>query len=167
MSSHFFNPSSLLGLDFYGFLLPWIFTFAIVYGLLVKANIFGGVNRQISIALAFVIAFFVTAVGGPQLASFFTNFFGGAATYLAGILVIILFLNMISGKDPSAHLNQMKYVVVLIVLGVLLFIGSSTSFGYAYFSSYAASIVFWLVIIVAAVWFVTKEKDADTSPPKE
>ena len=35
-------------LGFFNFLLPWLFTFAIVYGLLAKANVFGGNNNRIS-----------------------------------------------------------------------------------------------------------------------
>ena len=61
------NPASILGPEFYGFLLPWIFTFAIVYGLLSKIDLFGKDNKKsgkINVALAFVIAFFVTGVGG-------------------------------------------------------------------------------------------------------
>ncbi len=101
-------PTSLfnLGPEFYGFLLPWIFSFAIVYGLLAKANIFDKVNRQVSVALAFVIAFFVTGIGGAQLASFFTTLFGGASVFLAGILVIVLFTSMLWTDKKESFLHK-------------------------------------------------------------
>ena len=159
----FFDPTAVLGLDFYGFLLPWIFTFAIVFGLLSKLSIFGGNQKSINMALSFVVAFFVTAVGGPQMAAFFTSIFGGAATYLAGILVLLLFLAMI-GKQSM--LSETKYAIILIIIGVLLFIGSTSYFGVAYFSPYAASVVFWLIVIILAVYLITREGAAPAPATK-
>ncbi len=159
------NPASILGPEFYGFLLPWIFTFAIVYGLLMKLKLFGeAVNTKVSIALAFVIAFFVTGAAGPQLAAFFINLFGGASVYLAGILVILLFMAML-GYTKYGHI---VYVIVVVIIGILLFIGSSGYFvGYAVVSSDVAVLAFWLIIIIIAVYMVTKEKPAEEPKGKE
>ena len=159
------NPASILGPEFYGFLLPWLFTFAIVYGLLMKLHLFGkegtSINSKVSIALSFVIAFFVTGAAGPQLAAFFINLFGGASVYLAGILVIILFLALIGYDYTKMH--NMIYVIVVIVIGILLFLGSTGSFyGQAVISSDVAVLAFWLIIIVIAVYMVVHEP-----PPKE
>ncbi len=152
------NPASILGPEFYGFLLPWLFTFAIVYGLLSKIDLFGKDNKKagkINVALAFVIAFFVTGAAGPQLAAFFINLFGGAAVYLAGILVIILFLAMI-GYTKFDHII---YVIAVIIIGIFLFLGSTgTFFGYAVISSDVAVLAFWLIIIVIAVYLLVHEK---------
>lgn len=151
------NPASILGPEFYGFLLPWIFTFAIVYGLLIKLNLFEKVNAKVSIALAFVIAFFVTGAAGPQLAAFFINLFGGASVYLAGILVVLLFMSML-GYTGYKHII---YVIVVIVIGILLFLGSTgTITGYAVVSSDVAVLAFWIIIIIVAVYLVTKESPA-------
>ena len=155
-------PTSLfnLGPEFYGFLLPWIFSFAIVYGLLVKANIFANVNRQVSVALAFVIAFFVTGLGGAQLAAFFTNLFGGASMFLAGILVIILFTSMLAkDKDTNWIHKSLWPIGAVIVIGVLLFLGSSGMFvGNTWIDSGTAVTLFWIAIIVIAIYFVTREE---------
>ena|SRR3989338_3022020 len=156
------NPASILGPEFYGFLLPWLFTFAIVYGLLMKVGLFGkegtAINNKISLALAFVIAFFVTGAAGPQLAAFFINLFGGASVYLAGILVIILFLALI-GYDMSKLGKGMIYVLVVIVIGIALFLGSTGTFvGQVYLDSSVAALAFWIVIIVVAVWLIVKEE---------
>ncbi len=150
------NPATVLGPEFYGFLLPWIFTFAIVYGLLSKLTLFGSdKSPKINIALSFVIAFFVTASAGPQLASFFINLFGGAATYLAGILVILLFISMVGFKMENA--NHIVVVLILVVIGALLFIGSTGAFvGSVVIGSDIAVLVFWLIIIAAAVYMITK-----------
>lgn len=155
------NPASILGPEFYGFLLPWLFTFAIVYGLLFKLGIFGEANKKISIALAFVIAFFVTGAAGPQMAAFFINLFGGASVYLAGILVIIMFLAMLGYKLDD--LQHKIYLIAVIIIGILLFLGSSGSFmGYVIISAEVASLVFWLIIIIVAVYMVVHEP-----PPKD
>lgn len=156
------NPASVLGPEFYGFLLPWLFTFAIVYGLLMKLGIFGEkVNTKISVALAFVIAFFVTGAAGPQLAAFFINLFGGASVYLAGILVIILFLALLGYRLDKLQHNI--YVIAVIIIGILLFLGSSGYFvGYIVLDSSVATLAFWLIIIVIAVYLVVHEP-----PPKE
>src|SRR3989338_7110224 len=159
------NPASILGPEFYGFLLPWIFTFAIVYGLLGKIHLFGEKDKnkksdKINIALAFVIAFFVTGAAGPQLAAFFINLFGGASVFLAGILVIILFLSLI-GYDMTKLGKGPIYVLVVIIIGIMLFLGSTGTFvGQIYLDSSVAALAFWLVIIVIAVYLITKPDGA-------
>lgn len=152
-----FNPASILGPEFYAFLLPWIFTFAIVYGLLSKLDLFEKKSPKVNVALAFVVAFFVTGAAGPQLAAFFINLFGGASVYLAGILVILLFATMLGGKD---FFNKTKYILIVAVIGIALFLGSSGYFtGYAVVSSDVAMLAFWLIIIVIAVYMVTHEDE--------
>src|SRR3989338_589778 len=148
-----------LGLEFYGFLLPWIFIFAIVYGLLIKANLFGNnVNKQVSVALAFVIAFFVTGVGGAQLAAFFTNFFGGASIFLAGILVLVLFTSMLAKDKDSNWLHKsMIPIVAVIIIGIALFLGSTGFVGQAWLDSNTAVTIFWIAVIVIAIYLVTRE----------
>lgn len=150
------NPFAAFGLDFYGFFLPWIFTFAIVYGLLLKVAPFGGESKRISGALAFVIAFFVTGVGGPQLAGFFTSLFGGASMFLAGILVIILFAALIGVK--AERYQNLGALAIVIIIGIALFLGSSTSFfAVSFIGPDIATAIFWLVIIVVAIYFVMHE----------
>lgn len=151
-------------LSFYGFLLPWIFSFAIVYGLLIKTNIFGGANRTVSIALAFVIAFFVTGVGGPQLALFFVNLFGGASVFLAGILVLILFLSLLGHTTYTA-----KWAAAIVILiGIFLFVTSGGAFsGFVFLDAATASIIFWLIIIAVAAYLITREGGAGAAAPEK
>lgn len=161
-------PVSLfnLGPEFYGFLLPWIFTFAIVYGLLIKAGLFDKVNRQVSVALAFVIAFFVTGVGGAQLAAFFTNLFGGASVFLAGILVVILFASMLWPGDKKDNWLHKSFIplAAVILIGIALFLGSTgTLIGGVWLDSGTAVTLFWVIIIVVAIYLVTREK-AESAP---
>ncbi len=154
------NPFGALGPEFYGFLLPWIFTFAIVYGLIVKANIFGDQTKKIAAALSLVAAFFVTAVGGPQLAAFFTTLFGGAAIFLAGILVVILFVAM---TDQHKKLTENVAVLgFLVLLGVFLFLSSSGTIVGISIDSQTATLIFWGIILLAVVWYIMKDGAAAT-----
>lgn len=148
------NPFAALGPDFYGFLLPWIFTFAIVYGLIVKANIFGGETKKIAAALSLVAAFFVSAIGGPQLALFFTSLFGGAAIFLAGILVVILFIAMVYTKEVKTE----SYAVIgfLVLLGVFLFLSSTGTILGISIDNQTATLIFWGAILLAVVWYLMK-----------
>src|SRR3989338_7869016 len=90
--------TNLNQLGFFGFLLPFIFIFAVAYGLLMKAKYFE--DQKIIGVISLVLAFFVVGFGGPGLANFFVNLFGLATIVLAGILVIVLFVAM-SGADVS------------------------------------------------------------------
>lgn len=148
-------PQDILGPNFTNFLLPWIFTFAIVYGLLSKANIFGTANQKISVALSFVIAFFVTVTGGPQIGAFFINLFGGAATFIAGILVILLFLTLV-GEFPLAQGKTMSagILAALVILGVILFLISQGPVSGFRLDQQTASLIFWAVVILAVIYYV-------------
>ena len=156
------------GPDFTNFLLPWIFTFAIVYGLLFKVNIFGEANQKVSVALAFVIAFFVSATGGPQLGAFFTGLFGGASTFLAGILVVILFVTMVGYKlEDKANATALG---VLVILGVILFLAAQGNISGFRLDQNTTSLIFWAVVVLAVIYYVahggeTKKTPAAPKPP--
>lgn len=155
-------PLFQLGPDFTNFLLPWIFTFAIVYGLLFKADLFGTANQKVSVALAFVIAFFVSAVGGPQLGAFFTSLFGGASTFLAGILVVALFVTMV-GVDLKTKSNAAA-IGILVVLGVILFLAAQGNISGLRLDHNTTSLIFWAVVVLAVIYYVAHGEGKVTTP---
>src|SRR3989344_5846258 len=117
------DPFSLLvgnlnSMGFFGFLLPWIFIFAVTYGLLMKSKFFD--NPKITGVLSLVIAFFVIGFGGPWLAGFFVNLFGYAAVIIAGILVIVLFITM-SGGSIGKLFDNKGMAAILIGIGIIVF----------------------------------------------
>lgn len=149
----------ILGLEFYGFVLPWIFTFAIVYGLISKLDLFGKKTNRVAPALAFVIAFFVTAVGGQQLATFFVTFFGGTSVFLAGFLVLLMF-GALLGKDLEYWKEKQWALAAVIVIGALLFFASSgSSFLGVTITGDVATLLFALVVLLVAANFVMSGKD--------
>jgi len=92
------NPFELIAqrlseLGFFNFLIPFLITLAVFYGLLKKANLFSiGVNAVIAISISFLIwGFWVTTsidIGGP-LAKFFTQ----------ASVIILVFLFAIVGAS--------------------------------------------------------------------
>ena len=151
----------LSALGFFEFLLPWLFTFAVVYGLLAKADLFGGANTRISALIGIIAAFFVTPYAGPWLASYFSTIFGGAAVVLAAILVIVLFAAMIGIKGEG--LGQKRYgLPIVAIIGIILFFfaagGDLGFFGTPTIGDNTVMTIIFLAILIIAVWLVVGGK---------
>ena len=161
--------SALRQLGFYDFLLPWLFTFAIVYGLLVKLEVFGAATKKISVILAMVVAFFVVGFGGPALSRFFIGIFGGASIILAGILVVVLFLGMV-GKKPE-DIAKTGTLIVLVIVGIVLWMlstGTAVGAGVGWLlSPDLVAFVLVIIVIVLAVWAVVREPKEEGGHKKE
>jgi hypothetical protein len=151
---------NLNALGFYSFLLPWLFVFAIVYGLLAKANLFGGQNTRVSALLGIIIAFFVASYYGPTIAVYFTTLFGGATYILAVILVAILFIAMSGFKieDLTKAADKKKLwpvLLFLIVLAAIVFmVATGTVISGVALNENAIAAIFIVIILLIAVWFV-------------
>ena len=153
------DPFSLLvanlnAMGFFGFLLPWVFTFAVVYGLLLKAKLFD--NQKVVGVLSLVMAFFVIGFGGPWLAQFFVNLFGYAAVIIAGILVLALFITM-SGGDFSKLFNNKGVAAILAGIGIIVFfiaVGGSM----VVISDAVVGIIFVIILMAVAVYFIAGNK---------
>jgi hypothetical protein len=141
-------------LGFFGFLLPFIFIFAVVYGLMIKAKYFD--DPKIIGVISLVIAFFVVGYGGPVLANFFVNLFGLAAVVLAGILVIALFLAM-TGGDISKLASSKAVMAVVVGIGVIVFVVAIGALG-VQVSDSVIGIVFVIIVLGIAILFVTGQQ---------
>ncbi len=142
--------ANLNALGFFGFLLPWVFIFAVVYGLLTKSKFFD--NARISGVIALVFAFFVIGFGGPWLAGFFVNLFGYAAVIIAGILVIALFVTM-SGGNFSKLFDNKAAAAVLVGVGIIvMFVAIGGSF--VVVSDAVIGIIFIIILMALAVYFI-------------
>ena len=151
-----------LGPGFYGILLPFVFTFAIVYALLQKTAIAGNdTGKRVTVVIAFVIGLFVTALGGPELAAFFITLSGGAAIILAGILVILLFVALI-GKEPKT--THMVVVAAVVVIGVILFLNATGAFVIVRLDSQIVSLIFVFIVLAAVAWFLYSADKGGSSP---
>ncbi len=145
--------TNLNALGFFGFLLPWIFTFAVLFGLLLKSKAFSE-NKRIIGVISLVVAFFVVGFGGPAIAVFFSSLFGLAAVVLAGILVIVLFLAM-SGTDISKITENKAVAYAIVGIGIVVFFTAAGALGIQ-LSESSVAIIFMLLILIVAIAFITK-----------
>ena len=160
-------------IGFYDFILPWLFAFALVYGILVMSNLFGG-NRTIYAILAMVVAFFVANYTpyGTTLSLFFSTLFGQGGFVLAGILVTLMFLVIlfpdewqkiisepltflfnIFGKDAPGG----QYIIfggLLLLVGAAILLSSANFFGINFSApridqtTLSALFIFGIIIVV-------------------
>ncbi len=158
--------TNLNELGFYDFVLPFLFVFAVVYGLLAKAGLFGGANSRVSALIGLVVAFFAVGYYGPPMAAFFGSLFGGATIFLAGILVIVLFMAMTGlGVHNALGLLGGAWgirigILVLFVIGIILFMtATGTVVSGIALDDGAIAAIFVVVIIIVAMIFVIGEKE--------
>src|SRR3989338_1831918 len=105
-------------LGIFGFLLPWIFIFAITFGALLKSKAMGEDKRIIGV-ISLVVAFFVVGFGSPAFGGFFVSIFGLASMVLAIILVIVLFITM-SGGDVSKLMENKAILYLIAIIAVIV-----------------------------------------------
>ncbi len=163
-------------MGFYDFLLPWLFTFAVVYALLVKSGVFGsqGLGNKISGIVAIVVAFFVTMSAGPQLTSYFATLSVSASVILAAIVVIILFgvligVNMKLGEKVD---NRSKSALAaVIILGAIVFLAATGGRVFNYTLGSNLGLIFVILVVVLAVAYIMsgggkEEEDRTSRTPK-
>lgn len=144
-------------LGFFGFVLPWLLTFAVVYGLLAKTKVLGEDLKVVGVT-AMVIAFFVTGFGGVAFGLLLSSMFGMAIIILATIIIIVLFAAM-TGFDMSAFTDHKGILAVLIGIGILIFftVGAASVLKIN-ISGEVASIIFVLILMAVAVYFIAGKK---------
>ncbi len=143
---------NLNSLGFYGFVLPWVFIFAVMYALLLKSEILGKDQKIIGV-VSLVVAFLVASLFAP-LGMVLSNLFGVATLFLAGILVVILLASMagFNVTDITAHKS---ILAILIGIGVVIFLsfGLSSIFEIR-MSEGTIAAVFMVIVMIAAVYFI-------------
>ena len=91
--------SRLAELGFYGFVLPWILTFAITYAILLKTKVIGD-NAGIAGVVAFAVAFMVPIVRmfGMSMGTIFITVFGAGALLIAILVLGLMVFGMLGVK---------------------------------------------------------------------
>ncbi len=168
-------------LGFFQFLLPFLLFLAIIFGVL-RWGV-PQLDKTASALVAIIGAFFVLNFSGGvgiSIALFFTNLFGSGIILLSGILIIIIFLGLIGikvsdlfkiegGKVPG---RLWAFMLLLVFIGVLIFIGAGggnllslpTSFG-GFTGGDVTAMIFFLIILGIAVWFLGQEGEKTAKPP--
>ncbi|MBS3054717.1 MAG: hypothetical protein J4431_04225 [Candidatus Aenigmarchaeota archaeon] len=137
-------------LGFFGFLLPWILTFAVLYALLLKTKALGDDQKIIGV-VSMVAAFFVIGFGGVALGMFFKSLFGTMVMVLAGILITMMFVGM-SGYDISKLADSKLLLTAGLGIGAIVFF--SVFGGLELVTKDVMSIIFIVVVMIVAVMFI-------------
>ena len=141
-------------LGFYGFILPWLLIFALVYGLIIKSKV---LDAKPAGAVALALAFFITAFSG--IGNYFIALSGLGGMLFGALLIVVLFFALI-GFDVTKLTDAFKgweSVAVLALIGIIIFfvLGGGFISGIAVNTETMAA-VFLVIVVAIAVIFVTK-----------
>ena len=161
MVQDIFTPliGNLNQIGFYKFVLPWLFTLAVVYGVLLKVKVFEESQKSLNGILAIVAAFFVvnyTPVGFA-LDSFFTQVFGVGILILTGIFVVLLLMGLVGLKGQDIFkAENIKGGGLAIILLIAFIIFLFFSIGGVKISADQLTIIAVMIFIVAALAYIAK-----------
>jgi len=119
-------------LGVYDFLLPWLITSAIIWGLLEKSQIFGegkaAINSVLSISISFFIWGFLIFTGSKEVGSSLSKFFTQMSFVAVGFAVILLVGSLFYPDFPEAleeriPKESMFWIVVVIGLVIAISVG--------------------------------------------
>ncbi len=158
--------------NFFVYLLPWLLTFAIVFGILEHYNVPKSKSARTIISL--VLAFFVIPVSEPVV-TILGKMGMGLIMLFAGLLFILIlfeitgtrhYIGTFEDKEGKRGVHKQKiteryyrtFGVALAILAVMIFIGAG---GLQYLGYPVPSInyplVFFIGIIVLMIWWMVRE----------
>lgn len=155
---------NLEGFGFFAYILPWLLTLAVTFGILEHYEVPKSVSARGVIAL--VAAFLVLPVGGV-IAPFLQSLVKGFVVLAAGILVAIIFVEMLGFKAGGEVQNIFEqhprsFGAIMIILGFLVFVGAgglNLLNVNVQVSDELLTLLFFLGIITVGVWFITSEEE--------
>jgi len=145
--------------DFFVYIFPWMLTLAIVYGILEHYKIPKSPSAR---AVISIVAAFCMLPVGPTIAPFLTNMIKSLIVIVVGILVALIFVEMLGYKVGKGENIFEKYPVgfgvVLIIIAILVFVASG---GLDLLNisvkidSNMLSAIFFLIVMILGVWWMT------------
>ncbi|MFP4115715.1 MAG: hypothetical protein ACLFTQ_00710 [Candidatus Aenigmatarchaeota archaeon] len=146
----------------FAYLLPWLLTLAVVFGLLEHYEIPKSVSARGVISI--VIAFLVLPAGNA-VAPFLEGLVKGFIVIASGILVTIIFVEMLGFKAGDVEnifeKHPRSFGGIMIILAILVFIGAGgleildVSFEV---SQELITLLFFLAVISIGGWFMISEE---------
>jgi len=125
--------ATLQGLGVFQYVLPFVLSFVIIYGILNKIELLGGdgdTGDKLHTVVAAVISLFVIVYtpAGASLGTLFANYFGAMAVVLVGVFGALIVLGLVFGDDWNSVLmdddDNIKggvfMLIALLVLAVFL-----------------------------------------------
>lgn len=158
--------------SFFVYILPWLLTFAIVFGILGHYGI--PKNKSARAIIAIALAFFVMPVAAPVVA-ILGQLGMGLVMLFAGLLFILIMFEMTGTRHsvgvvdekgnlkeiPKAKITEKYYRgfgIALAILAIMVFIGAG-GLGYLGYPVPIINypLVFFIGIIVLMIWWMVKE----------
>ncbi|MFH1503537.1 MAG: hypothetical protein ABIE36_02680 [Candidatus Diapherotrites archaeon] len=150
------------------YMLPFLLIFALVFGLLIRLNIFGtkenpnkGINAIIALAVALMaLQFNVVSI-------FFAEIFPRMGIALSIILIILILGGLFIPTNKSNNWFMVTLIVIVFGIVIVVIYGSMNAMGWGFFSGggfsyfwrqYGALIIF-LAIVVAVIATTTVKKN--------
>ena len=149
---------------------PWIFSFAIIYGIALRSNVFGSADtpaaRGVSGIIGIVAGFFVVMTAGPSIGAFLASLSEAVVVFLSVLVGIVLVFAVINPKllEALSGKEGLAIAAILILIAGIIISGYSTNFAFITLSGDLLALIIILIIIGALVWFVTA---APGEKPKE
>lgn len=149
--------------------LPFLLIFALVFGLLMKLNIFAtkdNPNKGINVIIALAVAFM--ALQFDMVSMFFSEIFPRLGIALSIILVILILGGLFMPKDKENNWFMVALVIVVfIIIGTVVY-NSLSVFGWSiggpgwsyFWNKYGAIIIFAIIIIAIVAMTTTKPRKA-------
>ncbi len=151
---------------------PWIFSFAIFYGLLIKSEIFGGadkpVARGVSGIIGIVAGFLIVVSFGPAFGAFLASVSGTIvmfASVIIGIVMLFTIINpdLLKGKGEFSWAKLSVVAAIILIAGAIISGYSWPTFTFMTFGTDLLALAIILIIIGVLVWFVTATGGGGTS----
>lgn len=152
--------SNLESMGFYTFVLPWVLFLVIIYSIVTKAPFLKGIgnqSKQISVIIAAIISFYIVNYewNGQFVGDYLTQMFGTSSLYIAGFLVLILFLGM-GGFSINSIFGGKWILAVMVLLAIMIFFntGAAAQFNV---DDETMTWLFMLLLVGGALWFLNSE----------
>lgn len=123
------NPFQLIAermaeIGFYDFLLPWMITAAVFWGLLKRSNLFEspGVNAIVALAASFFLWGYVIGVASINVGGVMSTFMTQLSLILVAFLFVVVGATMFypSIGDLYESVKGSQWIIMSLVIGILL-----------------------------------------------
>ena len=155
----------IISSNFFVYLFPWMLTLAIVYGILEHYKI---PQSQSARGVISLVAAFLVLPLAPSLAAFLTGMVKGLLVVGVGILVALIFVELLGYKVGKGENIFEKYPVgfgiVMIIIAILVFVSAGglklLNFNIAIGDDVLAAL-FFLGVMALGVWWMTAKGSGD------